>query len=59
MQRITFNEHLARVPGLYNENAKVEIEAISQNDQFDFFNLTVQERTNNLNQHFLLIKQHL
>lgn len=38
-QRNVFNENLARVPGLYNENAKVNIEVLPV-EQYDFLNLT-------------------
>ena len=50
--RDVFNEHLARVPGLYNDTAKVEVVPLSHVDQYDFLNLNVVERTNYLNQHF-------
>jgi hypothetical protein len=39
-----FNEKVAKVPGLYNENARFKIE-FSPYNQYDFFNLTANERT--------------
>ncbi len=47
------------MPGLYNENAKVEIIPLQTVDPYDFFNLNAIERTNCLNAHFQIIKERL
>ena len=51
-QRQVYNQNVARVPGLYNEDARVEIEVLGSSEAFDFFNLTAVERSNCMNQHF-------
>jgi len=38
-QRNCFNENLARVPGLYNEHAKVTVD-VNPVESYDFLNLT-------------------
>ena len=48
-QRQTYNQTVARVPGLYNDDARVEIEVLGEREQFDFFNLTAVERANCMN----------
>lgn len=50
---------MARVPGLYNEEARVEIEVLGEREQFDFFNLTAVERANCMNQHFEVLQKSL
>ncbi len=53
-----YNEHLARVPGLYNDQCKVEI-TYDALEHYDFLNLTVTERTQHLNEHFNIIREHM
>lgn len=57
--RTVFNEQIARVPGLYNAQAKVDIVPLQTVDPYDFFNLNAVERTNCLNAHFQIIKERL
>jgi DNA polymerase alpha subunit B len=57
--RVVFNEQIARVPGLYNAQAKVDIAPLQTVDPYDFFNLNAVERTNCLNAHFQILKERL
>lgn len=50
--RVIFNEKVARLPGLYNEHAKVDIVPLQTVDPYDFFNLNAVDRTNYLDAHF-------
>jgi len=49
--RSTLNDGVARIPGIYNEGAEVEITAVGPNQQesiiqnYDFFNLNANTRT--------------
>ena len=51
MQRDTYNGHINRVPGLYNETSKVEVVA-EPVQSYDFLNLNEKLRTHYLNEHF-------
>jgi len=42
--RATFNETVARLPGVYNPDAKVEVVEIQGVEPYDKFNLTVFDR---------------
>ena len=45
------------MPGIYNDAAKVKIDPEKTDLKYDFLNLSVVERTNNLHKHFLILKE--
>lgn len=61
--RVTYNNEVSRVPGIYNEKAVVEVTTDDVIQSYDFLNLTVHSRTTFLNDQFLeiekLLKQQL
>ena len=66
MSRATYNESLARIPGIYNEQAEVEIKSLmpsaslNQNQQFyDMFNLNAADRGIYMNEHAQLIQKRM
>lgn len=56
--RASLNDSVARIPGIYNDKASVEIEPVSTGQSesvvqpYDFFNLNAQSRTNAMQNHF-------
>ena len=57
--RETYNNAIARIPGLYNENCKVVVEPLEESmvDKYDFFNLTTQMRSNYMHSQFEVLEE--
>ena len=57
--REIYNQAVTKIPGLYNEGCKVEIEPLDGSvvDKYDFFNLTTQMRSNFLHSQFEVVEQ--
>jgi hypothetical protein len=45
LQRVTYNEGVTKIPGLYNETGKVEVKLNESLNAYDFMNLTALQRT--------------
>ena len=58
IQRVSFNEHITKIPGIYNEKAKVVVD-FQKVEKYDFFNLTSTMRANYLNENFKMMEREL
>jgi hypothetical protein len=46
MQRVIYNEGVKQIPGVYNQEAKVEVQILGEETQpYQFLNLTANSRT--------------
>lgn len=56
--RETYNNAISKIPGLYNESCKVDVEPLEESmvDKYDFFNLTTQMRSNYLHSQFEVVE---
>ena len=53
--RVVFNDGLNKMNGIYNENGVINVQALSQIKQYDYFNLTAAGRVQSLDIHFEVI----
>ena len=54
--RVVFNDGLNKMLGIYNENGVINVQALSQIKQYDYFNLTAAGRVLSLDIHFEVIQ---
>jgi len=56
LQRVTFNDGINKIPGIYNEKGIVAFQAITKVQTYDFLNLTAAGRVLSLDKHFEVIQ---
>jgi hypothetical protein len=56
LQRVTFNDGINKIPGIYNEKGIVAFQAITKVQTYDFLNLTAVGRVLSLDKHFEVIQ---
>ena len=56
LQRVTFNDSVNKIPGIYNEKGIVAVQSITKVQSYDFLNLTAAGRVQSLDKHFEVIQ---
>lgn len=54
-ERAVYNQTMTKIPGLYNERGNINVQVVSNVENYDLFNLTAAERVTNLEKHFEVI----